>query len=61
MIGFFGHNLEELAPPDTSAQYRDPRAGSVPSPYGPGSPLIPAQAGGLSKAVRDVRYAALDF
>ena len=43
MIGFFGHNLEELAPPDTSAQYQDPRAGSVPSPYGPGSPLIPAQ------------------
>src|SRR6516165_5112516 len=43
MIGFFGHNLEELAPPDTSAQYQDPRAGSVPSPYGPGSPLIPAE------------------
>ena len=43
MIGFFGHNLEELAPPDTSAQYQDSRAGSVPSPYGPGSPLIPAQ------------------
>jgi len=43
MIGFFGHNLEELAPPDTSAQYQDPRAVSVPSPYGSGSPLIPAQ------------------
>ena len=27
MIGFFGHNLEELAPPDTSAQYQDSRAG----------------------------------
>ena len=43
MIGFFGHNLEELAAPDTSAQYQDPRAASVPSAYGPGSPLIPAQ------------------
>ena len=33
MIGFFGHNLEELPPPDTSAQHQDPRlrrTGSVP-------------------------------
>jgi len=43
VIGFFGHNLEELSPPDTSAQYQDPRAVSVPTPYGPGSTLTPAQ------------------
>jgi len=35
--------MEQLVPPDTSAQYQDPRAVSVPSPYGSGSPLIPAQ------------------
>jgi hypothetical protein len=59
MIGLFGHNLEELAPPDTSAQYQDPRAGSPNIPAG--RPARGANAEALSaNDAHEIIRAAID-